>query len=197
VLRPDPSLMATPPSRHGIGCQSVFSLPSPTSVRLLCMVPSLFITKSCQSLFLWLLDAIFLPFGDQAGSSSIAGSLVSWVMPVPPGFIVKISRSPSRRLEKTILPLAPGKGASAGLVTARTSRLVARAVSAITNPKTRALVLPSHMTLLAALLNMPRICSVLGQGAEQTLRLGYVCSLYPSESQRIPQMSDLYLGYLD
>jgi hypothetical protein len=84
--------MATPASRHGIGCQSGFSLPSPTSVRLLCLVPSLFITKSCQSLFLWLLNAIFLPFGDQAGTSSTAAFLVRLCCPEPSNaFITKIS----------------------------------------------------------------------------------------------------------
>jgi hypothetical protein len=61
---------------------------------------------------------------------------VSWVIPVPFGFIVKISSSPcglvgvTRLLAKAILPLAPGKAASAGFASTSSIRPAANPADA-------------------------------------------------------------------
>src|SRR5919107_6412539 len=59
--------------------------------------------------------AIFLPLGEKAGPPSFARLLVRLVLLSPLGFIVKISKGQQPRT-KAILPLFPGKAASARLV---------------------------------------------------------------------------------
>src|SRR5688572_16189140 len=64
-----------------------------------------------------LIKAIFFPLGEKAGRASHVWLLVSWVLSSPLGFIVTISESElSGLLMKAILPLFPGKAASALLV---------------------------------------------------------------------------------
>ena len=73
---------------------------------------------------------------------------------------------------------------------------------AITNPKTRALVLPAHITLLAALFSMSCSHSLIpalssGRSAVQTLHpvSSYRRSIARFSNDRITQMSDFSKGY--
>src|SRR5919112_5361566 len=63
-----------------------------------------------------LAKVIIFPLGEKAGLRSFSRLLVSLVLLSPLGFIVKISVWLWSQREKTILPLFPGKAASALLV---------------------------------------------------------------------------------
>ena len=66
------------------------------SVSLVSPDPSAFVTYISKPLSRLELNAIFAPKGDQSGSKSSAGLLVSRVCPVPAAFITYISSLPSR-----------------------------------------------------------------------------------------------------